>query len=88
MGTDLVQAVPLVASASVGHLLFDDLQLCIAGSVLAGAIPGVWAGALISSRTQGALIRRVLAAVMLTSGVKLLGASTFVIGATAVGAAI
>ncbi len=42
----------------------------------------------VSSRTQGALIRRVLAVVMLTSGVKLLGASTFVIGAVAVGAAV
>jgi hypothetical protein len=27
VGTDLVQAVPLVASAAVGHLLFDNLQL-------------------------------------------------------------
>ena len=88
VGTDLVQAVPLVASASVGHLLFGDFQIGVAGSVLVGAIPGVWLGAHVSSRTTGALIRRVLAVVMVTSGAKLLGASTVVIGAVAVGAAV
>jgi hypothetical protein len=27
VGTDLVQAIPPVASAAVGHLLFGDFQL-------------------------------------------------------------
>jgi uncharacterized membrane protein YfcA len=45
VGTDLVQAVPLVASASVGHLLFGDFEVALAGSILVGAIPGVWLGA-------------------------------------------
>ena len=27
VGTDLVQAVPLVASAAIGHLIFGDFQL-------------------------------------------------------------
>ena len=88
VGTDLVQAVPLVASASVGHLLFGDFQLGLAASVLVGAIPGVWAGALVSSRTPGALIRRVLAVVMLTSGAKLLGGSVAVVAGVAVVAAV
>jgi uncharacterized membrane protein YfcA len=44
VGTDLVQAVPLVASASLGHLLFGDFQLDLTVSLLIGALPGVWVG--------------------------------------------
>jgi uncharacterized membrane protein YfcA len=76
VGTDLVQAVPLVASASVGHVLFGDFTLGLTASILVGAIPGVWLGARVSSRSPGTLVRRALAVVMLASGTKLLGAST------------
>jgi uncharacterized membrane protein YfcA len=76
VGTDLVQAVPLVASASVGHLLFGDFTLGLTASVLVGAIPGVWLGARLSSRSRGGLVRRALAAVLLASGLKLLGVPT------------
>jgi uncharacterized membrane protein YfcA len=76
VGTDLVQAVPLVASASLGHILFGDFTLGLTGSVLIGAIPGVWLGARVSSHSPGGLVRRALAVVLLASGVKLLGAPT------------
>jgi uncharacterized membrane protein YfcA len=76
VGTDLVQAIPLVASASVGHILFGDFTLGLTGSILVGAIPGVFLGARISAHSPGSLVRRALALVMLASGVKLLGAPT------------
>jgi len=76
VGTDLVQAVPLVASASVGHILFGDFTLGLTVSVLVGAIPGVWLGARLSSRSRGGLVRRALATVLLASGLKLLGVPT------------
>lgn len=76
VGTDLVQAVPLVASASVGHLIFGDFALGLTASVLIGAIPGVWLGARLSSRARGGLVRRALAAVLMASGLKLLGVPT------------
>jgi uncharacterized membrane protein YfcA len=76
VGTDLVQAVPLVASASIGHIVFGDFTLGLTGSVLVGAIPGVWLGARVSSHAPGGLVRRALAVVLLASGSKLLGAST------------
>lgn len=79
VGTDLVQAVPLVASASVGHILFGDFTLGLTGSILVGAIPGVWVGARVSSRSPGSLVRRALAVIMLASGTKLLGASTGIV---------
>jgi uncharacterized membrane protein YfcA len=76
VGTDLVQAVPLVASASLGHLLFGDFQLDLTASLLIGALPGVWLGAHVSSRAPGGIVRRALVVVLLASGLKLLNAST------------
>jgi uncharacterized protein len=87
VGTDLVQAVPLVAAASVGHVLFGDFALGLTGSVLVGAVPGVWLGARLSSRSRGGLVRRALAVVLLASGLKLLGAPTGAVLVT-VGAAV
>jgi hypothetical protein len=76
VGTDLVQAVPLVASAALGHLLFGDFQLTLTTSLLVGAIPGVWVGAHLSARASGGLVRRALAFVLLASALKLLKVST------------
>jgi uncharacterized membrane protein YfcA len=75
VGTDLVQAVPLVASAAVGHLLFGDFQLDLTTSLLLGCIPGVWVGAHLSARAPGGLVRRALAFVLLASALKLLNVS-------------
>lgn len=87
VGTDLVQAVPLVASAALGHILFGDLRMALTLSLLVGSIPGAWIGAQLSSRLPGALIRRALAFVLLASALKLLGASTAVT-ASALGAVL
>lgn len=76
VGTDLVQAVPLVASASLGHLLFGDFQLDLTASLLIGALPGVYVGAKVSSSAPGGIIRRALVIVLLASGLKLLDAGT------------
>jgi uncharacterized protein len=76
VGTDLVQAVPLVASAALGHILFGDFQLKLTTSLLVGAVPGVWLGAHLSARASGGLIRRALAFVLLASALKLLNVST------------
>ncbi|MGY1723090.1 sulfite exporter TauE/SafE family protein [Blastococcus sp. SYSU DS0533] len=73
VGTDLVQAVPLVASAALGHLLFGDFRLDLTTSLLIGCLPGVYLGARLSSRAPGGLVRRALALVLLASGLKLLG---------------
>lgn len=72
VGTDLLQAVPLVASAAVGHVLFGEFQLDITASLLLGSIPGVWLGAQLSARAPGGLVRRALAFVLLASSLKLL----------------
>jgi uncharacterized membrane protein YfcA len=76
VGTDLVQAIPLVISAALGHALFGDLKLDIAGAVLVGSIPGVLIGARISSRAPVGLVRSALVVVLLASALKLLNVST------------
>jgi uncharacterized membrane protein YfcA len=76
VGTDLVQAVPLVASAAVGHVLFGDFQMALTASLLIGCVPGVYAGARLSSRAPDHAIRPVLVAVLVASALKLLDAPT------------
>jgi uncharacterized protein len=82
VGTDLVQAIPLVSSAALGHLLFGDFQLGLSASILIGSIPGVFVGALFSTRAPDHVIRPALMVVLLGSSLKLLGASTPVVLAT------
>lgn len=76
VGTDLVQAIPLVASASLGHLLFGEVSFGLTFALLVGAIPGAYLGAQVSSRAPGGLIRRALAILLMASGMKLVGAPT------------
>ncbi len=75
VGTDLVQAVPLVASAAIGHALFGDLNLGLTLPLLIGSIPGAFIGAQLSARLAGGFVRRALAFVLLASALKLLGLS-------------
>lgn len=76
VGTDLVQAVPLVGAAALGHLLFGDFQFPVTASLIIGAIPGVYLGARISAHAPGGVIRAMLAVVLLASSLKLLGVDT------------
>lgn len=73
VGTDLVQAVPLVASAALGHLLFGDVRFALATSLIIGALPGVYVGARLSSRAPDRITRPILATVLAASGLKLMG---------------
>lgn len=84
VGTDLVQAIPLVAAAALGHLIFGDMKLDVTGSVLVGAIPGVFIGAQVSARASDRYIRPVLVAVLTISSLKLLDVSDGVLLAAAV----
>lgn len=84
VGTDIVQAVPLVAAATVGHLLFGDVQFALAGALLLGALPGVWIGARMSARGPAAVIRPVIIAVLTASALALLHAPSVLVVAGAV----
>jgi hypothetical protein len=86
VGTDLVQAVPLVLAAAVGHLLWGEFELGLTGSLLIGSVPGVIIGAHVSSRAPDAIIRPILVLVLALSGLKLLDVPNEVLGAVLAGA--
>ena len=75
VGTDLVQAVPLVGAAALGHYLFGSLDISVIASVLIGAVPAVMAGAHYSSRGADQYIRPILALILVVSSLGLLGVS-------------
>lgn len=84
VGTDIAQAVPLVASAALGHLLFGDFHLEITTPLVAGALPGVYLGAHLSATVPDGVVRRALTIVLTASGLKLLGLPTAPLGWTVI----
>lgn len=76
VGTDLVQAVPLVSAAAVGHLLYGDFQLGLTVSLLIGSLPGVYLGARLSAQAPDMVIRPALVLVLLASGLRLVSVGT------------
>jgi hypothetical protein len=78
VGTDLVQAVPLVAAAAVGHLVAGDTSLPLAGVLLIGAIPGIYLGARLATKAPNLLLRWVLAVLLVGSGLALWNVSNTV----------
>ena len=72
VGTDLVQAIPLVASATLGQLVFGHINFGLAGALIVGSIPGVYLGARFSSRAPDGIVRPVLVFVLVASALALL----------------
>ena len=73
VGTDLVQAIPLVASAAISHLvLLHSVRLAVTASLVIGALPGIYVGARLSARYDGRWLRVVIPVLLTASGVKLL----------------
>jgi uncharacterized membrane protein YfcA len=79
VGTDLVQAVPLVTSAAIAHMLVGDFELGLTTSILIGALPAVYVGARLVEGPDG-IIRPILVFVLLASALKLLNVPTGVLG--------
>ncbi len=76
VGTDLVQAIPLVGAAALGHAIFGDVHMPVTLSLLVGAIPAVYLGARASATGANRFVRPVLAVVLLASALKLVNVST------------
>jgi uncharacterized membrane protein YfcA len=75
VGTDLVQAVPLVGAAALGHVLVGDFTLGLTLSILVGSIPGVYVGSRLSASAPDMVVRPILVFVLAASAMKLLGFS-------------
>jgi len=82
VGTDLVQAIPLVAAAALAHAIVGDFQFPLFLSIMIGALPTVYIGARISTRAKDGIIRPALVFVLLASALKLLNMDTYVLAWT------
>jgi uncharacterized membrane protein YfcA len=80
VGTDLFQAIPLVAAATLGHVFFGNIDLGLTGALLIGSLPGVYLGARFSSKAPDVVIRPALIFVLAASSLKLLGMGTTTLG--------
>src|SRR5579863_2559145 len=83
VGTDLAQSLPLTFSATLGTLAFGNVALGLTSSIIIGSVPAVIVGSLLSSRSNGYLLRRVITAVVLLSGLKYVGVPTDWLGVIA-----
>src|SRR5438477_53331 len=57
VGTDLVQAVPLVLSAAISNILVNGLNYSIAIPLTIGSVPGCMIGAKIAPMMRASYIR-------------------------------
>jgi uncharacterized protein len=72
VGTDLVQAVPLVLSAAIANILVNGLDWSITIPLIIGSVPGCIIGAKIAPRVPQSYIRRGIVIVLTMSGLALL----------------
>jgi uncharacterized membrane protein YfcA len=80
VGTDLVQAVPLVGAAALTYIVLGEFHAEVTVALIIGALPGVYLGARVSSRGQAGIVRRALVLVLFASGLKLVGLSPEAVG--------
>ncbi|MCY7402564.1 MAG: sulfite exporter TauE/SafE family protein [Nocardioides sp.] len=72
VGTDLVQAVPLVLAAAISNIALNGLDWGLTVPLVIGSVPGTILGAAIAPRVPQSIIRRGIVVVLTMSGVALL----------------
>lgn len=72
VGTDLVQAVPLVLSAAVSNIALHGLDLTVTIPLVLGSVPGTVLGSLAAPRVPQSIIRRGIVVVLTMSALALL----------------
>jgi uncharacterized membrane protein YfcA len=75
VGTDLVQAVPLVLAAAVSNIFLHGIDWGILIPLLLGSVPGTILGSMLAPRVPQSFIRRGIVVVLTMSGVALLDKS-------------
>lgn len=73
VGTDLLQAVPLVLSAAVGHVVTEGVTWAVLIPLILGGTPGTFLGARMASWVSQSVIRRGIVIVLTLTGLKMLG---------------
>ena len=73
VGTDLVQAVPLVLAAAVGHVVTSGVDWAVLIPLVLGGTPGTFLGARMAAWVSQSVIRRGIVIVLSLTGLKMLG---------------
>jgi hypothetical protein len=80
VGTDLVQAVPLVLSAAISHVLVTGVDWAVLIPLIVGGTPGTFLGARLANWVSQSVIRRGIVIVLTLTGLKMLGVSPEMVG--------
>jgi hypothetical protein len=80
VGTDLLQAVPLVLAAAIGHVVTSGVDFEVLIPLILGGTPGTFLGARMASWVRQSVIRRGIVIVLSLTGLKMLGVSPEAVG--------
>ena len=72
VGSDIAHAVPLTAIAGMGHWWIGDIDMHLLVSLLCGSIPGIILGSLCVGIVPDRVQRVILAAILVTVGLKVI----------------
>ncbi|WP_216842625.1 sulfite exporter TauE/SafE family protein [Arthrobacter sp. NEB 688] len=72
VGTDLVQAVPLVIAAAIGHVVVTGVDWSVLVPLVVGGAPGTFVGARLAARVPSQAVRRGIVIVLTLTGLSLL----------------
>ena len=73
VGTDLLQAVPLVLAAAIGHVMVQGIDWAVLIPLILGGTPGTFLGARMANWVSQSVIRRGIVIVLTLTGLKMLG---------------
>jgi uncharacterized membrane protein YfcA len=68
VGSDLAHAVLITGIAGIGHAGLGTVNFPMLGWLLVGALPGIWFGAHVGFKLNGAMLKRLVAALLLLVG--------------------
>lgn len=77
VGTDLMQAIPSAAEATLGQFFFGHINFGVAGALILGSVPGVYLGARFSSHAPDRIVRPILVGILVASALALLIGSNY-----------
>lgn len=72
VGSDVAHAVPLTFVAGMGHWWLGSVDWTLLGSLLLGSLPGIYVGSHLSAKVPERILRRLLAAMLVLIGTKLI----------------
>jgi uncharacterized protein len=84
VGTDLVQAIPLVVAAAASHVIVTGVDWSVLIPLVVGGSPGTFLGARLANRVSQSIVRRGIVLVLVLTGLSMLKVPPFGVAAAAI----